>query len=94
MKYKASVRNIFLRSIDQSKDFCNDRRLQVNDLGKNVICAIMITRENIGKKIFIPTMDLVPYDSGLPFKFKRKQILIAFCFTMTINKNQGESYEH
>ena len=54
----------------------------------------MITRENIGKKIFIPTMDLVPYDSGLPFKFKRKQILIAFCFTMTINKNQGESYEH
>jgi len=30
---------------------------------KNVISATAITRKNIGDKIFIPIMDLVPSDS-------------------------------
>jgi len=36
-------------------------------------------------------MDLVPLDSGLPFKFQRRQFPISLCFAMTINKSQGQS---
>jgi len=36
-------------------------------------------------------MDLVPSNSGLSFKFQRKQFLISLCFAMTINKSQGQS---
>jgi len=78
---------MLLRNIDQAKSLCNDTRLQVNHLGKNVIFAIVITGKNIGDKIFIPRMDLVPFDSGLPFKFQRRQFLISLCFVMTINKS-------
>jgi len=54
---------------------------------KNVIFAIVITGKNIGDMIFIPRMDLVPSNSGLPFKFQRRQL----CFAMTINKSQGQT---
>jgi len=36
-------------------------------------------------------MDLVPFDSGLPFKFQRRQFPISLCFGMTINKSQGQT---
>jgi len=53
--------------------------------------AIVIIRKNIGDKIFIPRMDLVPSDLGLPFKFQIRQFPISLCFAMTINKSQGQS---
>jgi ATP-dependent exoDNAse (exonuclease V) alpha subunit len=36
-------------------------------------------------------MSLTPTDSGLPFKFTRKQFPLSVCFAMTINKSQGQS---
>jgi len=82
---------MLLRNIDQAKGLCNGTRLQVNHLGKNVISATIIIGKNVGDKIFIPRMDLVPLDSGLPFKFQRRQFPISLCFAMTINKSQGQS---
>jgi len=35
-------------------------------------------------------MDLIPSDSGLSFKFQRRQFSISLCFAMTINKIQGQ----
>jgi len=35
-----------------------------------VIYTIVIIGKNIGQEIFITRMNLVPLDSGLPFKFK------------------------
>jgi len=64
--------------------------LQVNDMTKNVIYVTFITKK-IGEKVFIPRMNLVPCDSGLSFKFQRRQISISLYFTMTINKSQGQS---
>jgi ATP-dependent DNA helicase PIF1 len=88
---KVGVPIMLLRNIDQANGLCNGTRLQVRDLGKNIITATVITGKNVGETIFIPRMDLVPTDSGLPFKFQRRQFPISLCFAMTINKSQGQS---
>jgi ATP-dependent DNA helicase PIF1 len=88
---KVGVPVMLLRNIDQAAGLCNGTRLQVTDLGKNVITAKFITGKNIGESVFIPRIDLVPTDSGLPFKFSRRQFPISLCFAMTINKSQGQS---
>jgi len=51
---------MLLRNIDQANGLCNGTKLQVNELGKNVIGATIITGKNIGHKILIPRMDLIP----------------------------------
>ncbi|MCH79313.1 ATP-dependent DNA helicase PIF1 [Trifolium medium] len=88
---KVGVHVMLLRNIDQASGLCNGTRLQVTDLGKTIITAKFITGKNIGETVFIPRMDLVPTDSGLPFKFCRRQFPICLCFAMTINKSQGQS---
>lgn len=88
---KVGVPIMLLRNIDQASGLCNGTRLQVNDLGKNIITTTVITGKNVGEKVLIPRMDLVPTDSGLPFKFQRRQFPICLCFAMTINKSQGQS---
>jgi len=67
---KVGVPVMLLRNIDQANGLCNGTRLQVNDLGKNVISATVITGKNVGDKIFIPRMKLTPFDSSIPFKFQ------------------------
>jgi len=91
IKLKVGVPIMLLRNIDQANGFCNGTRLQVNDLGKNVISTTVITGKNVGDKIFIPRMNLTPSDSSIPFKFQRRQFPISLCFAMTINKSQGQT---
>jgi ATP-dependent DNA helicase PIF1 len=88
---KVGVPVMLLRNIDQASGLCNGTRLQVTKLGKNVITASVISGKHSGDVVYIPRMDLVPSDSGLPFKFCRRQFPICLCFAMTINKSQGQS---
>jgi len=69
LKLKVGVPVMLLKNIDKVNGLCNGTRLQVIDLGKNVIGAKVITGKNIGDKIFIPKMNLTPSELGLPFKF-------------------------
>jgi len=63
LKLKSGVPIMLLRNIDQANGLCNGTRLQVNELGKNVIGATVIIGKNIGHKILVPIMDLIPFDS-------------------------------
>jgi len=54
--------NNAFKNIDQANGLCNGTRLQVNELGKNVIGGTVITGKNIGHKIFIHRMNLIPSD--------------------------------
>ena len=88
---KIGVPIMLLRNIDQANGLCNGTRLQVIDLKKNVICATILTRSNIGDKIFISRMNLIPLYAGMPFKFQRRQFPVGYFFAMTINRNQCQS---
>ncbi|KAL7157887.1 hypothetical protein ABFS83_02G106300 [Erythranthe nasuta] len=48
-------------------------------------CKIL-SGKNIGDMVFIPRMTLIPSNSGLPIKFKRRQFPLIVSFAMTINK--------
>ncbi|XP_019085490.1 PREDICTED: ATP-dependent DNA helicase PIF1-like [Camelina sativa] len=86
MKLKKGVPVMLLRNIDQQYGLCNGTRLQITQLGKHVIEGKVLTGNNIGNKVYLPRMLLMPTDSRLPFRLQRRQFPIAPCFLMTINK--------
>ncbi|XP_020972585.1 uncharacterized protein LOC107627278 [Arachis ipaensis] len=92
---KSGVAVMLLRNINQTSSLCNGTRLIVNELGSNIIGVMVVTGRNIGDKVYIPRMNLIPSNSGLPFKFQRRQFPLTVCFAMTINKSQEiEEEEH
>lgn len=91
LRLKVGIAIMLMRNIDEANGLCNGTRLLVNELFKNVIGVTVITEKNIGDKIYIPRMKLIPSDPRFPFKFQRRQFPISVCFAMTINKSQGHS---
>jgi ATP-dependent DNA helicase PIF1 len=94
LRLKKGCPAMLMRNIDQAVGLCNGTRVTFDDLGKNFIGATVITGKNAGEKILIPRMNLIPSDPGLPFKFMRRQYPLTLCFSMTINKSQGQSLPH
>jgi ATP-dependent DNA helicase PIF1 len=74
---KVGVPIMLLRNIDHAKGLCNDTRMQIDHLGKHFITTTIIDGKNIGDKVVIPKIDMVPKDSGLPFKFQRRQFPVC-----------------
>ncbi|KAL1364794.1 hypothetical protein AAHE18_03G242700 [Arachis hypogaea] len=68
-------------------DFLN----QITYLVENIIGAEIVSGSNIGDKVFIPRMNLIPSDPRTPFKFQRRKFPVRLCFAMTINKSQGQT---
>lgn len=85
---------MLLRNIDQASGLCNRIRLIVDELGKNIICAIVVTGNHLGEKVYIPCMNLIPSDPEMPLKFQRRQFSLSLCYAMTINKSQGQSFSN
>ncbi|KAI9077916.1 hypothetical protein K1719_040045 [Acacia pycnantha] len=82
---------MLLRNIDQAAGLCNGTRLQIKQLGKNVIKAKALNGTSIGEDILIHIMDMNPSEAKLPFTMTRRQFPIIISFAMTINKSQGQS---
>ncbi|KAI9125759.1 hypothetical protein K1719_003177 [Acacia pycnantha] len=78
-------------NIDQSAGLCNGTRLQITQLGKNVIKAKALNGTCAGEENLIHRMDMNPSETTLSFKMTRRQFPIIISFAMTINKSQGQS---
>ena len=71
-----------------------DTKLIITRLGDYVLEGQVLGGHNVGHKVLIPRMSLIPSDPSLPFKFQRRQFPLAVSYAMTINKSQGQSLSH
>lgn len=88
---KIGVPIMLLRNLNQSLGLCNGTRLIVTNLGDNVIEAVIITGTHTGHKTYIPRINLTTRSSHWPFTLSRRQFPIKVCYSMTINKSQGQT---
>lgn len=85
---------MLLRNLNPKKGLCNGSRLSVLGFSKNMIRAEIISECNRGDHVFIPRIIFTPSDTNLPFILKRRQFPILPAYAMTINKSQGQTFDH
>ncbi|XP_065321187.1 ATP-dependent DNA helicase PIF1-like [Gordionus sp. m RMFG-2023] len=85
---------MLLRNLSPKKGLCNGTRLIIRHLHINFIDAEVLAGTNKGYRVFLPRIDLAPSDSQLPFTLKRQQFPIIPAFVITINKSQGQTFDH
>ncbi|XP_010484992.1 PREDICTED: ATP-dependent DNA helicase PIF1-like [Camelina sativa] len=91
LRLKIGCPVMLLRNIDPYGGLMNGTRLQITQMVDHVIQARIITGTRVSKIVFLPRMVLIPSDTRLPFKMRRRQFPINVAFAMTINKSQGQS---
>jgi ATP-dependent DNA helicase PIF1 len=94
LELKVSVPILLLRNINQSIGLCNATRLIVKRLGQRVIEVEIITGNNVGKRVFIPRIIMSPSGTDWPFVLHRRQFSVRVAFAITINKNQGQTFNN
>ncbi|XP_050231533.1 uncharacterized protein LOC126680456 [Mercurialis annua] len=89
LKIKTPI--MLLRNLNPVVGLCNGTRLIIIQLGVRVIEAQIITGSFAGERVFIPRIVLSVAEKKWPFILKRRQFPIRICYSMTINKSQGQT---
>lgn len=93
LELKIHAQVILLRN--SSGGLCNGTRLNIKNLYKYNIEAVILTEENIGSTVFIPRITSnTEKNSSFSFTLYRKQFPIRLAFAITINKSQGQDFEN
>src|SRR5258708_25879895 len=69
----------------------NESRGILTRYSNRVLEVCLLTGEQAGQTVFIPRVANQPGEEDVPFKFTRRQFPIRLCFSMTINKSQGQT---
>jgi hypothetical protein len=80
-----------LKNLDAANGVCNGSRGILTRYSNRVLEVKLLTGEHAGETVFIPRVLNEPSEDENAFKFKRRQFPIRVCFSMTINKSQGQS---
>ena len=84
---------IILRNLDPPRA-TNGTRCIVRKVHHFVLKVEIAVGDFKGEHILIPRIPLRPSASDLPFSFTRLQFPVRLCFSMTINKAQGQTFKH
>ncbi|CAN1186335.1 ATP-dependent DNA helicase PIF1 [Linum perenne] len=91
LKLKVGAPVILLRNIDQATGLCNGTRLIIKRLGTWSIEVEVLTGSHAGDRVYLPRIALASEQKSLNFTLIRRQYPVALCFSMTINKSQGQT---
>ncbi|CAC5399128.1 unnamed protein product [Mytilus coruscus] len=88
---KTNAPIMLLRNVNPAAGLLNGTRLTIQNLGTRVIEAKILSGTHSGKSVFLPRINVVPSDTGMPFQLKRRQFPIKPAFAMTIKKSQSQT---
>jgi ATP-dependent DNA helicase PIF1 len=94
LELKSSCPVMILKNLDPSHGVCNGSRGILTRFSNRVLEVRLLTGQHAGQKVFIPRVYNQPTEDQSPFKFTRKQFPVRLCFSMTINKSQGQTVKH
>ncbi|XP_076930230.1 uncharacterized protein LOC143594932 [Bidens hawaiensis] len=94
LQLKVGAPILLLRNTNLKKGLCNGTRLVVTQISRRVLEAVIITGTHAGEKTLIGRIDMTPTDTCWPFHMRRRQFPVKVCFAMTINKSQGQTFNH
>ena len=84
---------MLLRNLSLRQGLCNGIRLKVTNLHQNCIQATILQGKNRREIVLIPRIKLAPSDINLPFFLERNQPPLQLAYSMTINKEQRQTFE-
>lgn len=82
---------MLLRNLSVKHGLCNGTRMIVQELNNHSVKCRLIKS---GTSVAIPRIDVTEADTKLPFKLIRRQFPIRVCYSMTVNKSQGQTFDH
>ena len=91
MTLKVGMVVMLLRNFNQKLGQCNGSRFVLENICSRVLFARSITGTHAGRILLIPRIPLSPSENVFPFTLVRRQFPIRPCFSMTVNKSQGQS---
>ena len=94
LKLKIGCTVMLLRNICSKRGLCNGVRLKVVSMLTSVLHCQVLTGTHSGQDVLIPRLKLAPSDTNLPFILQRIQYPLRLCYAMTINKSQGQTFDH
>ena len=94
LKLKIGCTVMLLRNICSKRVFCNRVRLKVVSMLMSVLHCQVLNGTHCGQDVLIPRLKLAPPDTNLPFILQRIQYPLRLCYAMTINKSQGQTFDH
>ncbi|XP_053112177.1 uncharacterized protein LOC128327402 [Hemicordylus capensis] len=93
LRLKPGAINMPLKNLAPTRRLCNGTRLTVICLQPNIIETKAITHSENNEIALIPRIPIIPSDTNMTFKFKRRQFPVRLSFAMTINKSQGQTFD-
>lgn len=89
LRLKIGTPIMLQRNMNPDEGLGNGTRMVVTKLGRYSLEAKILSGCLSGQNHIIPRIKLIQDDDEQPFPWSRRQIPIAICFAMTINKAQG-----
>ena len=85
---------ILLRNLYPKQGLCNGTRMVVTHIGRRCVEARILGGTFDGQLRLIPRIKLTSTEGELPYIISRRQFPLRLCFAMTVNKSQGQSFNH
>jgi hypothetical protein len=93
LELKVSAPVMLLRNIDPARGLCNGTRLIVMHIGQYMLRVRLANTPDTPIEL-IPRFALSTLEGNIPFMLTRKQFPVKLCFSMPINKSQGQSLKY